>query len=333
VAVPRSRLRPGGLAGVAKLEAGSPCGGASKAEESGVGPEKAHQTRLRRWGAYRPHVDPLRSEASISIASAVMWLGRGKPVRNSPLGGDPTLSRAVHFACDPGFYSMALSYEDRDKYEGDVHLVCPGWIEPGLPCRCRCHGEEGGRNYGSSPGPSPEARLELTDELARVAYYGRFDDSGHLVELFRATFEGDLVVKAELLCPEGWMSYPDQLPDLDITEAVTSADEVSPDQALSHMAKMGKNSVGIAPGADGNPAHSRLALFEGGDAPDIPPACPRCGWARVVPILWGYPDPADGELEKRGEVALGGCLLSERPERWLCQICGLRGGESLLGET
>jgi hypothetical protein len=54
----------------------------------------------------------------------------------------------IHFSCDPDFYAMALSYEDRDRYEGDIHVLCPGWAKPGTPCECWCHGEEGERTYG-----------------------------------------------------------------------------------------------------------------------------------------------------------------------------------------
>jgi hypothetical protein len=54
----------------------------------------------------------------------------------------------IHFTCDPDFYLMALSYQDRDTYEGDLHVKCLGWVEAGVPCECWCHSEAGERMYG-----------------------------------------------------------------------------------------------------------------------------------------------------------------------------------------
>jgi tetratricopeptide (TPR) repeat protein len=54
----------------------------------------------------------------------------------------------IHFTCDPDFYTMALSYEDRDRWEGDLHVMCGGECEPGVPCECRCHTPEGELIYG-----------------------------------------------------------------------------------------------------------------------------------------------------------------------------------------
>jgi hypothetical protein len=60
-----------------------------------------------------------------------------------------------------------------------------------------------------------------------VAYYGRFDQSGELVGLFRGIIEGDAVVKGEMLRPEGWVVYPDLIRYLYVTGEVTAADSGS----------------------------------------------------------------------------------------------------------
>jgi hypothetical protein len=54
----------------------------------------------------------------------------------------------IHLTCDPDFYAMALSYEDRDRWEGDLHVMCGGECEPGVPCECWCHSPEGELIYG-----------------------------------------------------------------------------------------------------------------------------------------------------------------------------------------
>jgi hypothetical protein len=39
------------------------------------------------------------------------------------------------------------------------------------------------------------------------------------------------------------------------------------------------------------------------------PACPDCA-APMVPIVYGYPGPLMWDRERRGEIVLGGCMLS-----------------------
>ena len=56
----------------------------------------------------------------------------------------------IHFTRDPDFYAMGLSYQDRDRFEGDLHVLCPGWAEPGVHCSRSCHTEEGEQIYGPS---------------------------------------------------------------------------------------------------------------------------------------------------------------------------------------
>ena len=66
-----------------------------------------------------------------------------------------TMPPRIHFTCDPNFYEIGLSYQDRDRYEGDLHWKCPGWAQPGAPCECWCHGEEGERIFGYLRRKSP----------------------------------------------------------------------------------------------------------------------------------------------------------------------------------
>ena len=52
-----------------------------------------------------------------------------------------------------------------------------------------------------------------------------------------------------------------------------------------------------------------------------PPPCPKCQGA-AVPIAYGYPLPELFEAEERGEVHLGGCVVSEHMPAWHCRECG-----------
>ena len=57
---------------------------------------------------------------------------------------------------------------------------------------------------------------------------------------------------------------------------------------------------------------------------EAPPACPTCGSAAdVVPIVYGLPGEELMAAAKRGEVALGGCLVSPDDPRWRCKKCGV----------
>ena len=49
--------------------------------------------------------------------------------------------------------------------------------------------------------------------------------------------------------------------------------------------------------------------------------CPNCGSARVVPILYGYPSLEMFQAADRGEIALGGCLISGNDPMTLCLNC------------
>ncbi len=55
-----------------------------------------------------------------------------------------------------------------------------------------------------------------------------------------------------------------------------------------------------------------------------PARCPGCGSERVVRLVYGYPGPDLRDQARRGEVGLGGCLISEHDPSWGCADCGVR---------
>ena len=54
-------------------------------------------------------------------------------------------------------------------------------------------------------------------------------------------------------------------------------------------------------------------------------ACPQCGALGVVPIVFGLPSPELVESAERGEVSLGGCVVSETAPTWRCPNCSAVG--------
>jgi hypothetical protein len=53
------------------------------------------------------------------------------------------------------------------------------------------------------------------------------------------------------------------------------------------------------------------------------PACPECGSSEnVIPIIYGYPGPELREAAERGEVFLGGCVMTGDDPLWYCKACG-----------
>ncbi|PIQ95863.1 MAG: hypothetical protein COV67_12545 [Nitrospinae bacterium CG11_big_fil_rev_8_21_14_0_20_56_8] len=51
--------------------------------------------------------------------------------------------------------------------------------------------------------------------------------------------------------------------------------------------------------------------------------CPRCRSEELIPILYGYPESPALDKALRGEIELGGCLVSEGNPTWKCKACGL----------
>ena len=56
--------------------------------------------------------------------------------------------------------------------------------------------------------------------------------------------------------------------------------------------------------------------------------CPACDKTWVAEILWGYPNMnlIQEELDK-GEITLGGCLITDNDPKWECNECHHRWGE------
>lgn len=52
-----------------------------------------------------------------------------------------------------------------------------------------------------------------------------------------------------------------------------------------------------------------------------PRRCPVCGSARVLKIVYGLPGRELAAAAQRGEVALGGCCISDHDPSWCCADC------------
>ena len=50
--------------------------------------------------------------------------------------------------------------------------------------------------------------------------------------------------------------------------------------------------------------------------------CPRCGERSPVRIVYGYPMGDMIEASERGEIVLGGCMMSPQSPSWHCRRCG-----------
>ena len=62
------------------------------------------------------------------------------------------------------------------------------------------------------------------------------------------------------------------------------------------------------------------------------PSCPRCGAAAPLPIAYGEPTAETFEAAKRGELALGGCVVTENDPAWWCRACEHEYGKTKRGE-
>lgn len=52
-----------------------------------------------------------------------------------------------------------------------------------------------------------------------------------------------------------------------------------------------------------------------------PRKCVQCGQATVVKILYGEPTEKAAELEMKGKLVIGGCILTEMSATWECISC------------
>ena len=66
---------------------------------------------------------------------------------------------------------------------------------------------------------------------------------------------------------------------------------------------------------------------------EISPVCPGCGSDRVVPIVYGLPEPALEREAQRGEVELGGCVVEPGLPVHRCLECELGFGALHLPES
>jgi rubrerythrin len=50
--------------------------------------------------------------------------------------------------------------------------------------------------------------------------------------------------------------------------------------------------------------------------------CPRCGaTVTLLPILYGYPSHETFEAYERGEIQLGGCVVTDDDPEFACPAC------------
>lgn len=54
---------------------------------------------------------------------------------------------------------------------------------------------------------------------------------------------------------------------------------------------------------------------------DKPAPCPHCGSEQVIPIVYGMPGAELGAAWERGEVELGGCVVSGNDPERHCREC------------
>ena len=50
--------------------------------------------------------------------------------------------------------------------------------------------------------------------------------------------------------------------------------------------------------------------------------CPQCGSENVLPIAYGYPGEELREAALRGQVSLGGCVVTSSDPMHACRDCG-----------
>ena len=52
------------------------------------------------------------------------------------------------------------------------------------------------------------------------------------------------------------------------------------------------------------------------------PTCPKCGSSANIPIIYGRPGSELLEKAERGEVVLGGCIITPDRNLYKCKDCG-----------
>ncbi len=51
------------------------------------------------------------------------------------------------------------------------------------------------------------------------------------------------------------------------------------------------------------------------------PNCPECGSDNVTRIIFGYPSEEMAKQSERGEIVLGGCVISDDDPQWHYNDC------------
>jgi hypothetical protein len=55
--------------------------------------------------------------------------------------------------------------------------------------------------------------------------------------------------------------------------------------------------------------------------PQKPERCPNCGSGDVRPIAFGLPSEEAAQAARRGEIVLGGCVVTGNDPQWFCSNC------------
>ena len=58
-----------------------------------------------------------------------------------------------------------------------------------------------------------------------------------------------------------------------------------------------------------------------------PEKCPKCGSAKVLPILYGFPSAEALKAGLESKIKLGGCVIKDGAPIWHCAECGHEWGE------
>lgn len=58
--------------------------------------------------------------------------------------------------------------------------------------------------------------------------------------------------------------------------------------------------------------------------------CPQCGSKRAVRIMYGMPAYEAFLKAEKGEIALGGCVITGNDPQWQCQDCWTRWNDELV---
>ncbi len=58
-----------------------------------------------------------------------------------------------------------------------------------------------------------------------------------------------------------------------------------------------------------------------GSVPHSELVCPHCGERSLIPIGYGKPSQETIERAERGELFLGGCVVTENDPAWYCSQC------------